>query len=115
VSKSLCCSIVVTAASVGFFMGPIPSALAAPDATIEAPDVIDMVLGKAIDELLEETNEPDLKIDTVDYVGGQDQINMTNWVVCAQYPKAGEPISPTTKSISLYVRRPTQESCWTAS
>ncbi len=50
----------------GFLAGQTAVAVAAPADSIEAPDVMDMVLKKAVDTLYEETGEPDLVVETFD-------------------------------------------------
>lgn len=83
----------------------------APPGTWEMPDVTGVVLEKADAVIREATALPGLKIKTLDYVNHQNQLNLTNWVVCAQSPKAAVLVPPERKSVTLYVKRPNQKSC----
>ncbi len=75
------------------------------------PAVRDMTLKKAIKEVEESTGVADLKFAVQDRKNGQEVHNYTNWVVCAQWPPAGEPISQKTKRVTLLVKRFNQQRC----
>lgn len=76
------------------------------------PDVKEMLLKNAIDTVYSDTDEPNIDIQTVDHVNGQHQLNLTNWLVCSQYPAAGKEISPKNLTVILYVKRPNARKCW---
>jgi hypothetical protein len=80
-----------------------PAAAAAPWAM---PDVRGMNLQQATTTIKGVTDEQDLKVDSINLTGPpQKQINLTNWIVCSQSPRAGGSIGART-SIAVGVRRP---------
>ena len=87
-------------------------ASAANDPPWTMPDVVGQTLQKAEDTLLAVTGDPDMDIRTSSPKINQEQINLTNWVVCYQSPKADGTISEKTKRVYLYVKRPNEKSCW---
>lgn len=76
------------------------------------PDVLGLTLQKAEDSVVSITGEPDMDFRTVSPTINQAQLNLTNWIVCYQSPKADDEISLKTKRVYLYVRRPNQKNCW---
>ena len=75
------------------------------------PNVRDMVLRQALKEIGEVTSGAKLSFRIVDKKNGQEVINEANWLVCAQHPRAGSPISKKSKRINMYVKRFNQSSC----
>ncbi len=96
----------ILAATMGF---AVPAA-AAPVSWL-MPDVRDLVLSKAVKVVEESTGVADLKFAVQDRRNGQEVHNQTNWLVCAQWPPAGEPISQKTKRVTLLVKRFNQQRC----
>lgn len=90
----------------------IPAAQAEPAASVvgEMPDVVDMVLVEATDTIREDL--PDIPLWVIDHVNRQDQLNPTGWIVCAQYPDAGEEVPADIEAVAIYVRRYSTERCW---
>lgn len=74
------------------------SGFAAPTATAqeppEMPDVVDMTLDEAQDEVITASGNPELVLETQN-IKGADQAQLVEkfWKVCWQSPKAGEPMS----------------------
>ncbi|WP_370332364.1 PASTA domain-containing protein [Mycolicibacterium hippocampi] len=104
------------ATSVGFAASatalPQPPASQAPASEWEMPNVRNMVLQQALKSLDEATNSAELNLLLIDSRNGQQVINQTNWLVCAQSPSAGGNISQRTKRVNLYVKRFNQTSCF---
>lgn len=97
----------ILAATIGF-AGP---ASAAP-AVWTMPNVTDLVLSKAVKAVEEVTGSAELNLRVIDRRNGQDVHNQTNWEVCYQTPRPGQPISQKSKRVALYVKRFNQKSCW---
>lgn len=81
-------------------------------ATWEMPALTGEILESAMAEVRSAANRPELEIETIDYVGNLKQLNLTNWVVCDQYPKPGREVAESTKKVYFYVKRPSKKSCW---
>ena len=97
----------LAAATIGF-AGP---AAAATETVWVMPNVRNMLLQHAVNAVLDVTGPVDLDITPVDLKNGQDVINLTNWQVCYQSPRAGSEISQTKKRVALYVKRFNQAGC----
>lgn len=94
---------VVSMAAAGAITLAAPSAAAPPWAM---PDVRGMNLQQATDTIKGVTDEKDLTVNSINLTGApQKQINLTNWIVCSQSPRAGGSIGAKT-SIVVGVRRP---------
>ena len=96
----------ILAATIGF-TGP---ASAAP-VSWTMPNVRGDILKLAVKKVQEDTGVPGLKFRIIDRRNGQDVHNQTNWEVCNQWPRAGQPISKKSKTVVLYVKRFMQKSC----
>lgn len=70
------------------------------------PDVRGMNLQQANNTVKAVTDEKDLVVNSINLTGApQQQINLTNWIVCSQSPRAGGRIGAKT-NIVVGVRRP---------
>ncbi|MGB0876728.1 MAG: hypothetical protein ACPGXI_06655 [Mycobacterium sp.] len=96
----------ILAATIGS-AGPVSAA----PAVWEMPNVRQTVLKAAIKAVKEVAGPAELKLRIVDLKNGQDVMNESNWLVCAQFPRPGETISQKTKRVSLYVKRFNQKRC----
>lgn len=76
------------------------------------PNVRNMVLQNAINEILAVTGGTELNIVTDDTKGNREQLNLTYWTVCWQSPKAGNPISQKSKYVGLGVKRLSDPKCY---
>jgi len=99
-------TVAVLAATIGF-AGP---ALAVPARWV-MPEVRNMVLQQAIKEIREVTGSAQLDLSVEDRRNGQEVHNQTNWLVCAQSPRAGGVISQKSKRVLLLVKRFNQQRC----
>lgn len=81
-----------------------PPAMAAPT-TWEMPDVRGMNLAAAQDAFIEATEGSGLVLTPVNRSGPGEVINLTNWTVCAQSPKADGKLTAKSKP-SVGVNRP---------
>lgn len=95
----------ILAATIGF-AGPVA---AAPSWVM--PDVRGAVLSQAVKAVEGVTGGAELDLRLIDGRNGQEVINQTNWMACAQYPGPGREISQRTKRILLYVKRFNQARC----
>lgn len=79
--------------------------------TWEMPDVKGMNLEQAESVILDMTGETKVAMRSFNTTGAtQEQLNPTNWIVCYQYPLAGNELTDKT-GIAFGVRRP-NEDCW---
>ena len=84
---------------------------AADDTIWVMPNVQKASLASAIDEILAVSDPVELKITPSDNMGNRQIIVEKNWIVCWQWPAAGDEISQKGKSVSLGVRRVSDDGC----
>ncbi len=83
------------------------------DSAYVMPDLKGATLKAAIDAVHAATNDDtSIKINIQSPTVNQKQLNLTNWVVCYQTPKADNQINPKTKRVFLYVKRPNEKDCF---
>ena len=76
------------------------------------PNVKDMILSQAMDEIQAAAGPAEIEFETSDTKGRRKQYNMSNWSVCWQYPKAGVEVPQKNNWASLGVKRLTDNNCW---
>lgn len=90
-----------------------PAAADTSDAsTWDMPDVKGAVLQTAVNEIGSASDSRDLQFVYDDTKGNRDVLNLTNWTVCWQWPKAEATVSPKVQKISLGVKRLNDKNCY---
>ncbi len=82
-----------------------PPAMAQPTETWEMPDIRGMNLAAAQAAFTESTEGSGVKLTPVNLSGPGEVINLTNWTVCSQSPRAGGTLSAKSKP-AVGVNRP---------
>lgn len=75
------------------------------------PAVKGSILQPALNAIYSVTGTQDIDLRIVNTSNNQQVINLTNWEVCSQSPAGGRTISPKSKRVTLYVRRPNTSGC----
>ncbi|MDZ4235053.1 MAG: hypothetical protein U1C73_15140 [Dietzia sp.] len=100
-----------TGAAVPVMAAPAVPVPQAPTTAWVMPDVRNMVLQQAVNAVFDVTGDVELDLRLVDRKNNQQVLNLTNWSVCAQSPRAGSEISQKTKRVVLAVKRFNQRGC----
>ncbi|MEZ0342933.1 hypothetical protein ACAG25_23490 [Mycobacterium sp. pV006] len=95
----------------GGSIGMAGPATAQSDPVWRMPDVRQMILQRAVDEVAEIAAPEKLNFFFQDTKGPREVINLTNWTVCATSPSRGGRISPTTKRVIFAVKRAADDTC----
>ncbi|KMO83353.1 hypothetical protein BST22_20145 [Mycolicibacterium chubuense] len=80
--------------------------------TWDMPDVKGAVLQTAVNDVKSAADPRELQFVFDDTKGNRDVMNLTNWTVCWQYPKAEATVSPKVKKISFGVKRLNDSNCY---
>lgn len=111
ISKKLLASAATLGMLVSGSIGLAGPSTAQSDPVWVMPDVRQMILQQAVDEVADIAAPTELNFVFQDTKGPREVINLTNWTVCATAPSRGSRISPKTKRVIFAVKRAADDSC----
>ena len=100
--------VVALSASIGVAQPVLADEPAADSEARVIPDVREMTLGNAVEEIVSATSPVEPKFRYRDLHNNQVVINMSNWVVCYTWP---DEITSDSRTVLIGVSRPTVD-CW---